>query len=932
MLVRIDKAKKAEIVWELKIGKGEQKFATGVAQAYQYAQELGADGIVTVMYPEEVRRPVISQEDVRSLALKTKLKAIILTPFLTDYFERISIRDLVNRIQEAWNEYKRKKTPAISPNLVIATLRDCVRAISLELRQGKGITDPLVETVVGSFDLFRILATGEGAGAEAENETQRFRLAALDLAAYILVNQLLLYRLLEQPLHLPKIEQLRESPRELVRFFAKVTDINYEPIYSVDVASQLPVTREMLKEVNIAISALRAIQPERLSHDLLGRIFHEFLPFKTRKLLGAFYTKPQAAEILAGLAIELPEEIVFDPACGSGTLLVAAYRRKRSLLHSCKKAKEKDLRQDLFGVDIMPFAAHLAAVNLILQDVLATVSHLNIGVGNSLILQPSSKVSTIGSQLNMFPSVGLVDPNKVRLKDEVFSLPKRVDVIIMNPPFTRKERLSEGMKGDFSGTFAQSQNYWAYFLALADRFLGDGGKIAAVLPRDFVIGDYSQEVRSWLFANGTYSLRFIVRTMHEIAFSEAARFRDFLVVMSKGKNDDPCAVVYLKRKLSDLSIDDAEKLANSIKRILQEYGFEDEYEDDNVVISLVPQSKIRENHYNLWPLVGFSHPRIARIVCGFLQKVIERAETVLTPMRDVVTRIIRGIEPKKEGLLNAVFVVRPLNPKRVERSQIIFEKEDDKGIVARFSKGELSRRVSIPYYAVKSGLKTAVYLQTLDVTQNCDWFIFRRFEGFKDIEKLAKVKVDFEELSNQADKRQTHLVVARRIDLAGPGTMLLAFYSQINLVPSKAFWSLYNDSDTSKALCLWLNSVVFIVQVLMGRTETRGSWCELTEGLLEQALVPKADFIAANKAKFEETFEKLRSVKWPSLLEQFENQFDPRLEIDCFVLSLLGFSRDEINALLPDVYEAIAKELHTLKEAMKPHQSQFIDETASLFD
>jgi hypothetical protein len=59
--------------------------------------------------------------------------------------------------------------------------------------------------------------------------------------------------------------------------------------------------------------------------------FHELMPPHIRKLLAAFYTRPQAAELLARLTINDSNAITLDPACGSGTILTSPYRQKKRL-------------------------------------------------------------------------------------------------------------------------------------------------------------------------------------------------------------------------------------------------------------------------------------------------------------------------------------------------------------------------------------------------------------------------------------------------------------------------------------------------------------------------------------------------------------------------------------------------------------------------
>ncbi len=309
---------------------------------------------------------------------------------------------------------------------------------------------------------------------------------------------MLLYQLLSSPLKLTALKEVK-SFGELSTFFKEVTDINYKAVYSVDVISNLP--SNALPEINTTILALRTIKPEHIPHDLLGRVFHEFLPFETRKLLGAFYTKPVAAEILAGITIDKGEEVIIDPACGSGTLAVAAYRQKMFL--DPKRSHRKIVEQEIIGIDIMPFAPHLAALNLTLQNVLQTTDRTQIGIGNSLDTEPGNQLSPLPKQLILFAEpIKTVDTDILRNQSLGFAMPKKIDTVIMNPPFTRKERLTKEMKVSFVNSFKASQNYWAYFLALADGLLDRGGKIGAVLPRDFIAGQNSEEVREWI-ANDT---------------------------------------------------------------------------------------------------------------------------------------------------------------------------------------------------------------------------------------------------------------------------------------------------------------------------------------------------------------------------------------------------------------------------------------------
>jgi hypothetical protein len=47
-----------------------------------------------------------------------------------------------------------------------------------------------------------------------------------------------------------------------------------------------------------------SLSPEKVDHDVLGQVFHKLIPQKLRRRVAMFYTNPEAAEMLARLAIE----------------------------------------------------------------------------------------------------------------------------------------------------------------------------------------------------------------------------------------------------------------------------------------------------------------------------------------------------------------------------------------------------------------------------------------------------------------------------------------------------------------------------------------------------------------------------------------------------------------------------------------------------
>lgn len=116
-------------------------------------------------------------------------------------------------------------------------------------------------------------------------------------------------------------------------------------------------------------------------------------------------------------------------------------------------------------------------------------------------------------------------------------------------------------------------------------------------------------------------------------------------------------------------------------------------------------------------------------------------------------------------------------------------------------------------------------------------------------------------------------------------------------------------------LSLDLNSIHYLTQFFINKGETTGQFSIIRSD--EFALI---DIIDLNKLSTKEKesllnlFEKLKDVEFPSIIEQLENRFWARVELDKTILKILGFSDGEINEWLPKVYDTLVSELKAMKE------------------
>ena len=252
-----------------------------------------------------------------------------------------------------------------------------------------------------------------------------------------------------------------------------ILDRNYRPIFG-SARSLLDPAREAALPEGTVQAVLRPLWRTALalmeggvtrSHDLTGVVFQRLIA--DRKFLATYYTRPAAAALLAGLALPasrapggadwgdaetLASLQIGDFACGTGTLLSAAYSRL-GLLHELHGGDPRDLhapmmKQGLVGLDVLNIAVHLTAAMLAGAhpgtpfdgDCLLTMPWAagegggEVSVGSLDLLSPHVQSRLIGRAAAT--TAGGRGPENV---EDLATLigHDRFDLVIMNPPFTR---------------------------------------------------------------------------------------------------------------------------------------------------------------------------------------------------------------------------------------------------------------------------------------------------------------------------------------------------------------------------------------------------------------------------------------------------------------------------------------------------------------
>ncbi|MCC6005333.1 MAG: N-6 DNA methylase [Thermofilum sp.] len=837
----------------------------------------GSDRAVLLIYPEEIRKIAPDESEIRRAVRESEVYAVVLKPQME---RRDPLPDVLKYIEETL----RKKIPI---SLSLQTVTRLLKAHMEELMNEIEVKKELIN-ILEDPELFFGINPIKLAAKNAAEVTSKKRTVIKDaisfLAAYIFLSQVLFLRFYYEkaPTFLEGIDPRNIGRKTARKLFNKLKDINYRPIFDIDVLDY--VHEKFIKDT---FKLIFALQIDNIRYELPGRLFHELMPKRIRKLLAAFYTRPIAAYLLAQLTINDPNATVFDPACGSGTILTMAYRRKlelwkeRGLLVKHGNPHKKFCEEQIFGCDIMPFAVHITNANLVAMDPLTPVDYTQIVHGDSLKLAPSMEIPpgyrmTLAQFLALEEEAASVEADAYNRYGEKVKIQLRpVDVILMNPPFTKVERgISKYINIDkFESIVGREVGLWGHFVALANAFLKTGGVFGAVLPINLLRGRESRKVREMIFKQ--WLPLYVIKPSRNYGFSEYAEYRDILVIAKKTKEkpmDHKVKFCIIKRNLNDLNEEEVRRIAELIKT-------SDKLRSDVLDIDSYSLQEVYNRFDNMMYLIA--GPSLEGLEA--LRKIIEEAERLF--QKFPMNYFKEGCGSRPGGSFAFMFITRPGRNKengRLKESFLRLESEDENTIIAVTPVGRQKFKFSKKHFL--PALRTPVGLRRMDISGLHDYVakepyedieLIMRLAGFKNIDKIDEnywekyVKREFKRAAGYA-------VVVRRMNPYSPEHSLLAFNSSYPIIAADVFRVINEpDENRRKAIVVLLNSIFSLAYIFCGKEETTGRYIDVRDSeLYQMSLYPRQDQVE----KLVKIYEKYKDVEFPPLRMQLDVNYVARYE------------------------------------------------------
>ena len=376
--------------------------------------------------------------------------------------------------------------------------------------------------------------------------------------------------------------------------WATILEQDYAPVFepALAVVNALPEGKAIAYGVRRLAECANDVADSLsdLGYDHAGPLYHAILG-SSAKSDGAFYTNNVSALMLARLALDddfvdwsdddaVGNLRIIDPACGTGTLLMAALKtiKDRMAEHGERSKDDAELMHRTFvedvlcGLDINRHGVQLAACNLTLGAPTVDYSRMNlhtmkhgrqedgtVRAGSLEILTTADDEHDLSALSAPLRGLTELESQHVTGKGEATFELHDVDMVIMNAPFTandkRSKKYSEAARKamqtrelDIQATVERrdaaaqgvitANSIRSFFTPLAEKLLNEErGTLAQVIPTTACTG-----------ASGIGERRFLAQRFHiervvtthdprHINFSENTSIHESLLVCRRRTDD-----------------------------------------------------------------------------------------------------------------------------------------------------------------------------------------------------------------------------------------------------------------------------------------------------------------------------------------------------------------------------------------------------------
>ena len=325
------------------------------------------------------------------------------------------------------------------------------------------------------------------------------------LANYLLYLKIIFYSYLQRevtklklkPLEIPEEkEKLNKTLRDR---FNDVLKHDFELIFRQNILDEFQYDDDYIPVLKKNVEQIRSLNFTDINVDIIGSIYNTLIDNQEQHDRGQHFTNVNEVDLVNSFCINKHTEHILDSGCGAGTFLVRAYQ---FLKNYHKKLTHEQLLERLWGIEIAPFPAFLATMNLSLLDI-KTIDNYPV-----IVREDFSEIKSTSSQKLIFPNLSqLFHVKDIDDKIKQVSIPA-FDACVGNPPYIRQELIDNKQRWiDLAKSeqglkkINQQSDLYVYYLMHTASFLKEGGRLGYVISSSWLDVSFGTGFQKYLLDN-----------------------------------------------------------------------------------------------------------------------------------------------------------------------------------------------------------------------------------------------------------------------------------------------------------------------------------------------------------------------------------------------------------------------------------------------
>lgn len=354
------------------------------------------------------------------------------------------------------------------------------------------------------------------------------------LANYLLYLKIIFYSYLQREvpslkLHVLKIPEEKDILNlVLQQRFGDVLKHDFELIFTPTVMDEFEFPARHLRVFKQNIEQVHQLDFRQLNAEIIGSIYNTLIDNQEQHDRGQHFTNTNEVDIVNAFCIKSTSNAVLDSGCGAGTFLVRAYQLLR---YFQPDLTHQQLLERVWGIEIAPFPAFLAVMNLCLLDI-KTKDNYPVVIREDFS-DVESNFDYSGYFLNASKAFDVTNLAGRKSRVHIPSF----DACVGNPPYIMqeliqdKEKWAKLLRSEFGiqGINQQSDLY-VYYLMHTAAFLQEGGRLGYVISASWLDVSFGVELQKFLLDQ--FKIIAVIDHQRKRSF-ETASINTVIVILEK---------------------------------------------------------------------------------------------------------------------------------------------------------------------------------------------------------------------------------------------------------------------------------------------------------------------------------------------------------------------------------------------------------------